>query len=193
MKTPPALYPSLREALAVWQECLARHQLPVESRWIFAENICIERSRPHPGSLHVGFQTQFTQPDDDSLNLAYDHFHETNARIVFYRLGSAGGKSVCLLLCDEWFEEKSASEGYERRDPWKISFRPGHAGDIEEITDLPRWVRRVRHDRAFHDFDFSMSLATLDEIRFHGEPLHPYQRMAQGMMRRLRRVLGEGD
>jgi hypothetical protein len=97
------------------------------------------------------------------------------------------------LLCDPWFEERTALDGFERRDDWKISFRPGHAGDIEEVTELTRWVRRVRRDRAFHDFDFGMALETIDEIKFHGRPLLPYERMAQKMLGRLRRILGQQD
>ena len=193
MSIPNHTRPALDEALSAWQDCLSRRGLPAETLWIFSENLCIERSPAVPGSLCFGFQTRFTPPDDDALDIAFDHFSDTDARIVFYRLGSASNKSVCILLCDTWFEEKTAPDGYERRDDWKISFRPGHAGDIEEITELTRWVRRVRHDRAFHDFDFGMALETIDEIRTHGRPLLPYERMAQRMLRRLRRILGQGD
>jgi hypothetical protein len=185
--------PPLNEALAAWKTCLASHGLPVEPLWIFSENLCIERSHTVPGSLRFGFQTKFTPPDDDALEIAYDHFCETDARMVFYRLGSAGNKSVCILLCDSWFGERTERDGFERRDEWNLSFRPGHAGDIEEVTDLKRWVRRVRRERAFHDFDFGMALETIDEIRFHGRPLLPYERMAQKMLNRLRRILGQAD
>jgi hypothetical protein len=190
MSNREVIRPALDEAVAAWQDCLSRHGLPTEMLWIFSENICIEPSPTAPGSFRVGFQTRFTQPEDDALDIAYDHFCETSERIVFYRLGTTRGRSVCILLCDPWFEEKSERDGFERREEWKISFRPGHAGDIEEVTDLTRWVRRVRHDRAFHDFDFSMALSTVDEIRQHGRPLLPYERMAQRMLDRLRRVLG---
>ena len=185
--------PPLNEALAVWKNCLASHGLPAEPLWIFSENLCIEHSRAVSGSFHFGFQTKFTPPDDDALEIAYDQFGETDARMVFYRLGSAQKKSVCILLCDAWFEEKTARDGFERRDDWNISFRPGHAGDIEEVTDLTRWVRRVKRDRAFHDFDFGMALETIDEIKIHGRPLLPYERMAQKMLNRLRRMLGQTD
>ncbi len=185
--------PPLDEALAVWKNCLAGHGLPAEPLWIFSENLCIEHSRAVPGSFHFGFQMKFTPPDDDALEIAYDQFGETDARMVFYRLGSAQKKSACILLCDAWFEEKTARDGFERRDDWKISFRPGHAGDIEEVTDLTRWVRRVKRDRAFHDFDFGMALETIDEIKIHGRPLMPYERMAQKMLNRLRRMLGNAD
>jgi hypothetical protein len=183
--------PPLPTALAAWKENLAGRGLPAEQLWIFAENLCIEPSRTTPGSFSFGFQTKFSPPDADALEIAYDHFSESPARIVFYRLGSAGNKSVCILLCDPWFEEKNTRDGYERRDDWKISFRPGHAGEIEEVTDLKRWVRRVKHDRAFHDFDFSMALETIDEIKIHGRTLMPYERISQRMLNRLRTMLGQ--
>jgi hypothetical protein len=183
--------PPLEAAITAWKQNLASHGLPEQPLWIFAENLCIEPSLTTPGSFIFGFQTKFSPPDEDALEIAYDHFCETTARIVFYRLGSANNKSVCILLCDPWFEEKNAIEGYERRDDWKISFRPGHPGEIEEVKDLKRWVRRIKRDRAFHDFDFSMALETIDEIKVNGRPLQPYERMTQKMMNRLRTILGQ--
>jgi len=70
-----------------------------------------------------------------------------------------------------------------------MSFHPGHTDNIEEITDLTRWLRRVKRDRALHDFDFCMALTTVDEIKIHGRPLAPYERFAETMLNRLRRVL----
>jgi len=193
MSIPNFTRPALDVAVSAWQKCLSEHQLPTELLWIFSENLCIERSPSVPGSFRLGFQTRFTSADDLALDIAYDHFCDANARIVFYRLGTAQNKSVCILLCDTWFEERTARDGFVRQDHWKISFRPGYPGDIEEITELPRWVRRVRHDRAFHDFDFGMSLETVEEIKMHGRPLMPYERMAQKMLGRLRRVLGQTE
>jgi hypothetical protein len=185
--------PPLDEALAAWKDCLDSHGMSPDPLWIFSENLCIEHSRAVPGSYLFGFQIKFTPPDEDALEIAYDHFSETDARMVFYRLGSVPKKSVCILLCDSWFEEKTARDGFERRDDWKISFHPGHPGDIEEVTDLTRWVRRVKRDRAFHDFDFGMALETINEIKLHGRPLLPYERMAQKMLNRLRRMLGQAE
>ena len=182
--------PQFREALAAWQEFLAAQKLPSASVWIFAENLCFEPSSAIPGSLRVGFQTRFTPPSGDALEIAFDHFAETDARMVFYRLGSAAGGSVCLLLCDPWFEQQGERDGFIRRDEWGISFYPGTPGNIEEITDLSRWLRRVKRNYAFRDFDFAMSLATIDEIKMHGRTLQPYERFAGTMLNRLRRVLG---
>ncbi len=192
MTNPGYKRPALDAAITEWQKVLTAHQLPAEPLWIFAENLCIEPSPITTGSFSFGFQTRFSPTDEDALAIAYDHFSEPSARMVFYRLGSASGKSVCILLCDPWFEEKGTRDGYERHDEWKISFRPGHPGDIEEVTDLKRWVRRIQRDRAFHDFDFSMALATIDEIKMHGRPLLPYERMPQKMLNRLRMILGQG-
>jgi len=182
--------PTLDEALAAWREFLAAHELPAEPLWIFAENLCLEPSRTTPGSLRLGFQTRFTPPADDALEIAYDQFAETGARMVFYRLGSSPRGSVCILLCDPWFEARDERDGFERHDDWRISFHSGLAGDIDEITDLSRWLRRVKRDRAFRDFDFAMSLATIDEIKIHGRTLQPYERFAESLLNRLRRMLG---
>jgi hypothetical protein len=183
--------PALDAALSAWKDCLKEQGLPEEPLWIFAENLCIEHSAASPGSFRVGYQVKFTPPDEDAAEIAYDLFSDSKSRIVFYRLGSAHKKSVCMILCDPWFEEKQSRDGFIRRDDWKISFYPGHPGEIEEVKDLARWVRRVKRDRAFHDFDFSMSLETIDEVKLNGRPLMPYERMAQKMLNRLRRMLGQ--
>lgn len=190
MNQPNFVRPSLTEALTVWRECLARHELPTETCWVFAENICIEPSRVTPGTFRVGFQTKFSPPADDALEIAYDLFGETGARLVFYRLGSSPRGSVCALLCDPCFNDKDESEGYERLEPWGISLYPGLPGEIEEITELKRWLGCERRNRAFHDFDFAMSLATIEEVKIHGRPLMPYERFADHLLNRLRRVLG---
>ena len=182
--------PGFREALDVWSELLAARNLPGASVWIFAENLCFEPSSAILGSLRVSFQTCFTPPAEDALEIAYDQFAETGARMVFYRLGSSPRGSVCILLCDPWFEERGERDGFHRRDDWGISFHTGSTGEIEEITDLSRWLRRVKRNYAFRDFDFAMSLATIDEIKIHGRTLQPYERFAETMLNRLRRMLG---
>jgi hypothetical protein len=183
--------PTLTGALGAWNQLLVEHGFATDVVWIFQENLCVEHSHAGHGGFRFGFQTKFTPPSDDALEIAYDHFFETNARIVFYRLGEFMGKSVCILLCDSWFDAKGGSEGYLRRDEWNMSFRPGLDDEIEEITDLTRWLRRVKRDRAFHDLDFCMALATIDEIKIYGRPLAPYERFAQTMLNRLRRFLGQ--
>ena len=182
--------PPLTDALTVWRECLARNNMPVETCWVFAENICVEPSRVSPGNHRVGFQTKFTPPSEDALEIAYDLFGETNARIVLYRLGSSPRGSVCALLCDAIFDDRDEKDGFERLDPWGISLHPGVPGEIEEITDLNRWLGRERHHQTFHDFDFAMSLATIDEVKMHGRPLMPFERFADNILSRMRRVFG---
>lgn len=183
--------PAFTEALAAWKQHLAGKNLPSECLWIFAENLCLEPSPVTAGSLRIGFQTKFTTPADDAPEMAYDIFAETDAPLVFYRLGSNSGKSVCLLLCDSWFETKSSAEGFEQQPGWGISFFAGQPGEIEEITDLTRWLRREKGGRNPHDLDFAMALTTIDEVKIHGRTLMPYERFAEGMMSRLRRILGQ--
>ncbi|HEV2691876.1 MAG TPA: hypothetical protein VG347_03195 [Verrucomicrobiae bacterium] len=192
MSQPTVTRPSLKAALSAWQECLVKSGLPAESVWIFAENLILE-PRATPEGFRTAYQTKFTPPDDDALEIAYDIFTETDAHIVFYRLGTANKKSVCILLCDPWLDKRGEKDGFVVRHDWKVSFRPGPAGNIEEVTDLTRWVRRIKRGRDFQDFDFGMALATIDEIKLHGRPLMPYERMAEKMIGNLRRKLGQPE
>jgi hypothetical protein len=185
MSEPKFNRPPLTDALTAWREHLLRHQLPAESHWIFAENLCIEAAGP-TGNLQVHFQTRFTPPDGDALEIAYDHFCGTDSRLVFYRLGSGPQGSICILLCDPWFENRGENEGFLRQDDWGISFFAGVPGEIEEVTDLSRWLKRIQGHRSFHDFDFAMSLAAIDEIKIHGRVLWPGERYADAMLNRLR-------
>lgn len=190
MSKPTVTRPSLSTALTAWQKSLAAAGLPADVLWIFPENLCIEKNAI-TNSLRVGFQTKFTPPDDDALEIAYDIFSETAARIVFYRLGTAGKKSVCILLCDPLLDQRREGDGFTRHEEWNISFRTGTAGDIEEVSDLTRWVRRLKRNRALNDYDFGMALATIDEIKLHGRPLLPFERMADKLVTNLRRKLGQ--
>ena len=185
--------PTLDEALEAWKKILRDHDLPTDILWLFEENLCFEPVPATQGGFHAGFQVKFTPPPEDALDIAFDHFAETNARVVFYRLGNSSGKSVCALLCDPWFENKGEKEGFLRRDDWKISFRPGLDDAIEEITDLRRWLRRIKRGRAFHDLDFCVSLAIVDEIRINGRVLAPYERFAGAMLNRLRRLFRQPE
>jgi pyruvate-formate lyase-activating enzyme len=94
-----------------------------------------------------------------------------------------------MLLCDSWFASRREADGFLRRDEWRILFYPGQNDQIEEITDLTRWLRRVKRGRALHDLDFGMSLEAIDEIKMYGRSLAPYERFAAGMLERLRRML----
>jgi len=187
----PITRPTLAEALEAWKKLLAERKLPTDLLWLFQENLCLEKSRGEPGGFHFAFQTRFTPPPDDALEIAFDHFSGTHARIVFYHAGVCRGQSLCLLLCDAWFDGKRESDGFLRRDEWHLSLRPGKGDEIEEVTDLSRWLRRVKHGRSFHDLDFCMTLTAIDEIKTYGRPLAPYERFAQTMFNRLRRFLGQ--
>ena len=86
--------------------------------------------------------------------------------------------------------KRGVKEGFSTREEWNISFRVGTANSIEEVTDLARWVRRVKRGRDLQDYDYGLALATIDEIKLHGRPLLPYERMADKMINNLRRKVG---
>jgi len=176
--TPPPTRPAFAEALSAWQASLARQGLPAEITWVFSENLCFERDPAKPDAFRIGFQTAFTPPPRDAEQIAYEHFSDIDAPLVFYRLGSCRGKSICALLCDEWFRSKGVGDGFSQREEWRIAFRPGNAGDIEEVADKQRWEQRIIRDRPIHDLDFCMTLRAVHETLAHGRVLTSYERYA---------------
>ena len=185
--------PALREALVAWEKVLAQRGFATRLLWIFEENFCFEKNSGVPGGIHIGFQTKFSPVPPGALDIAYEHFCESDARIVFYRLGENQGRSVCILLGDSWFNDKTERDGFVIRAEWGISFHAGQPIEIEEITDMRRWVRRLRRERPLHDVDFCMTLVAVDEIQMHGRVLSPGERYSEAMLGKLRRIFAHAE
>jgi hypothetical protein len=185
--------PTFETALAAWKAVLGQRGLPTELIWIFDENLCFEKDPARAEGFRLGFQTVFTPPPPKAERIAYEYFAEFDARLVFYRIGSAGGKSVCLALCDPWFESKTEADGFTRHDEWLISFRPGAQEEVEEVKDEARWKNRLLRERPLHDLDFCMSLRAIHERLAHGRVLSTYERSALRVLHLWRRVFGEPE
>lgn len=170
--------PPFQEIFESWKALLAERGLPTECLWIFDENLCFEKAASNPNGFQVGFQTAFSPPPPDAERVAYDYFADFDARLVFYRLGTCRGKSVCLLLCDEWFETRTDANGYIRKDAWHAAFRPGEKEELEEITSSERFKHRLLRNRPLHDLDFCMTLRSVHELMAHGRVLSAYERYA---------------
>ena len=192
-KRPKFQRPSFGEALGAWQTLLNERRLPAECLWIFDENLCFEKAAGSPGGFRLGFQTRFTPPPTEGELLAFEYFADFDHRLVFYRIGSWREKSVCLVLCDDWFEARGPNEGFIRRDEWLMSFRPGPAETVEEVTDEARWKNRILRDRPLHDLDFCMTLRAVHEILAHGRVLTNYEHAALKFLHLWHRVLGHKD
>lgn len=186
MPTPnPHQRPSFEDALTAWKTLLNDHHFSTDILWVLDENLCFEKDPVAPGGVTLSVQTQFTAQPADSAKVVYHHFAETDSRLVFYRLGENRGRSVCILLCDEWLEGKSENEGYLRRDDWLISFYPGEVVEIEEIIDPQRWKDRIIRGRPLSAVDFCMTMAALHELKAHGRVLTPDERFGLQILRSL--------
>jgi hypothetical protein len=192
-KPPKFTRPTFAEALNAWRSTLAQRGLPVDLIWVFDENLCFEKDAAGDKQFKLGFQTRLTPPPCDAEQIAFGHFCEFDARIVFYRIGSCRGKSVCVLLCDQWFETKGETQGFIPRDDWLVSFRPGGAEEVEEITDEQRWKQRILRDRPLHDLDFCMTLRSIHETLAHGRVLTTYERYALKMFHAWRRLVSQAE
>jgi hypothetical protein len=182
--------PQFNEALQAWTALLSKQSRPAELLWLFDENLCFEKDATRPESPRLGFQTSFTPPPPEAERIAYEYFAEFDEPVVFFRIGSCGGKSVCLLLCDKWFESKGESEGYIRREDWRVWFHPGGAEALEQITDRGRWEKRLLRERPLHPLDFCMTLRAVHETLAHGRVLSTYERSALKLLHIWRRVFG---
>ena len=180
--------PPFEDALAAWKSLLAQRGHSTDLLWILEENLCFEKDPGTPARVKLGFQTQFTPSPADTAKVTYHHFAEVDARLVFYRLGANSGRSVCLLLCDAWFEPKGEANGYVRRDDWLVSFFPGANEQVEEIADEKRWQERVVRGRPLSAVDFCMTFAALRELKAHGRVLTPDERFGLKILRSLRRA-----
>jgi hypothetical protein len=184
--TPSVTRPSFNEALEAWKARLRLLGFETDLLWVFDENLCFEKT---PGEVRFAYQLIFTPPPPDAERIAYDHFAEFHAPLVFYRAGSSQGKSVCLLLCDKWFENKTEAEGFSKRDDWMMVFRPGPKEPIEEIKDRQRWLNRIVRDRPIHDLDFCMTLQAIHETLAHGRVLTAYERYGLKLLHGWRKFL----
>ena len=180
--------PPFEDALTTWQALLTKRGLATDLVWILEENLCFEKDPGTPAGVKLGFQTRFTAHPPDAAKFTYHHFAEVDARLVFYRLGANAGRSICLLLCDAWFEPKDEADGYVRRDEWLVSFFPGAKEEIEEVTDAKRWQERVVRGRPLSAVDFCMTLAALRELKAHGRVLTPDERFGLKILHSLRRT-----
>ena len=174
--------PAFAEALAEWRKILTGAGHPAECEWILDENLVFEKDPTAAAGVKVGYQTRFTARPANLAQTTYEFFTDFEARLVFYRLGSSHGKSVCLLLCDPIFETRGPNEGFLRRDDWLISFHAGADDELEEITDAQRWQNRLVSGRPLADVDFCMPLAALRELEVHGRVLTPYERFGVKMI-----------
>jgi len=180
--------PPFEDALAVWKVLLQKRGFSTDLVWILEENLCFEKAPGTHARVKLGFQTCFTPQPADDTKVVYHHFAELDARLVFYRLGASMGRSICMLLCDPWFEPKTEADGYTRRDDWLVSFFPGANESIEEITDPARWQDRVVHGRPLTAVDFCMTLSALREIKAHGRVLAPDERFGLKILHSMRRA-----
>jgi hypothetical protein len=177
--------PPFEKALAVWADLLTEHDFSTDLLWVLDENLCFLKDPTAAGGVKLCIQTQFSSQPPDSAKVVYHHFAEADSRLVFYRLGSCHGRSVCILLCDDWLESKNESEGYLRRDEWLVSFYPGSTQEIEEVKDPQRWKERVIRGRPLSAVDFCMTMSALQELKAHGRVLRPDERFGLQILRSM--------
>ncbi len=174
--------PTFDEAFKAWQTILRERSFATDCLWLFEENLCFEKAAggqpARSSAFKLAYQTGITPPPRDAERIAYRYFAQFERPVVFYRIGSASGKSLCLLLCDAWFEGRGQEQGFIHRDDWLVYYCPGEPIEIEETSDEARWNARIVRGRPLHPLDFCMSLRAIHETLAHGRVLSPYEHYA---------------
>ena len=85
--------PALTEALDAWQTTARRARVADGAASGFLPKTSASNIRaPTPGGFRLGFQTRFTPPADDALEIAYDQFCETGRADGFLPAGSIAAR-----------------------------------------------------------------------------------------------------
>ena len=184
----PYQRPPFEEVLSAWKKLLKERGFSTDIVWILEENLCFENDPGAPAGVKLGFQTRFSPNPPDAAKTTYHHFAEMDARLAFYRLGQNERRSICIQLCDPWFEPKNEADGYIRHDEWLASFYPGGNEEIEEVTDENRWRERVIRGRPLSAVDFCMTLSALRELKAHGRVLTPDERFGLKILRSMQEI-----
>lgn len=181
--------PLFERALTDWQATLKQKGFSPECLWLFDENLVFEKNETSPEGFQLGYQTEITPPPQGAEKISYEYFFDFPAPLVFYRLGSSSGKSLCMLLCDEWFAARGEKDGFVWQKESLIGHYPGTVQEISEITDLGRWKNRVMKNRPLHDLDFCMPLRAVHEVLAHGRVLTTYEHYALRFLGAWRRMI----
>jgi hypothetical protein len=187
--SPHIVRPAFEKALTDWQATLTQKGFSPDCAWLFDENLVFEKDPAAANGFRLGYQREFTPVPQGAEKISYEYFFDFPAPLVFYRLGSSQGKSLCLLLCDEWFASRGEKDGFLWQKESLIGYCPGTAQEIAEINDLDRWKNRVIKNRPLHDLDFCMPLRAVHEVLAHGRVLTTYEHYALRFLGAWRRMI----
>src|SRR5512138_709605 len=135
--------PSFAEALKEWHASLRLKGFSPECTWLFDENLVFEKDNGTADGFRLSFQVELTPPPQGAEKISYEYFADFPAPLVFYQFGSSKGRSLCMILCDEWFASRGDKDGFTWRKESLIGHYPGNAQEIAEVTDPERWRNRL--------------------------------------------------
>jgi hypothetical protein len=181
--------PTFTRAMADWQADLKQRGFSPDCTWLFDENLVFEPDAAAPGGFRLSYQVALTPPPQGGERISYEYLADFPSPLVFYRLGSSQGKSLCMILCDEWFASRGDQDGFTWEKESLIGHYPGKSQEIDEVTDVERWKKRLLKNRPLHDLDFCMPLRAVHEVLAHGRVLTTYEHYALRFLNAWRRII----
>lgn len=173
----PVVPPPYATAVEAWRQHLTQNEWPEDVVWLFEDNLLLERVSSSSLNLHMSYQTTWSFPSDQDNELAYHYFAQYGYPIVFHAVGTDTGRSLSIMMSDDWFEDRGDGYGYTVVFNGALLFHAHPYQQLELVRVDNRWswywrrfISRVWHN-VLSDFDFSMSYSGLKRIKRRQEKL----------------------
>ncbi len=143
--------PPFNKVMAHWRGLVGQRGLPSSLKWVFRENLCLERTGRGEEERKVSFQTQWPFVTEEDVRQVYVEFVSEKSPLVFAVLDHTDLYTLCTIAADKFHLDDDIYQ-----EDWDLYFFLKKRQFIfEEIFDRREWRRRKRRESGnLNDFDY---------------------------------------
>ena len=147
--------PDFSVAFDHFKKSIAERNYGSNLRWVFRENLCLEKHEQGSGLL-IAFETNQQRVEVKDVRFIYEELRPQNDLIVFCVLAVAPDFTLCTLLGDDF----DAGDEDSFIKEWDLHFFLEKQHEyIEEVCDATEWQHRKQHEwKRLSGLDFVFSL-----------------------------------
>ncbi|MCM8794590.1 MAG: hypothetical protein NC819_02140 [Candidatus Omnitrophica bacterium] len=170
-------HPPFNKAMARFKELVKERGYSFPLRWVFRENLCLERTGRGEEERKISFQTRWPVVGEEDVRRVYVNLVREKSPVAFSVLEAAPAYTLCTLVGDTYHVDDDLYE-----PEWDIYFHLKKRPFIfEEISERGPWKRRKRWESInLNDFDYVPVLSYVKQqetwwgrlyARFRTEPI----------------------